>query len=112
MVFPGIAGVRPGLTKAMTEFEVTEDREAGRFELRRGGTLVSFADYHERDGAVVVPRVETLRQYRDQGYAARLMDGLLDIIRADGRTITPLCWFAAGHIRDNAQHHDLLTPRA
>ncbi len=38
------------------------------------------------------------------------MEGLLAIIRADGRTITPRCPFAAAHIRDNEQHHDLVTP--
>jgi len=59
-----------------------------------------------------VPHVETFPEHRGQGYAARLMEGLLSIIRADGRTITPLCPFAAGHVRDNEQHHDLLTAAA
>lgn len=91
------------------QFEVVENTEAERFELQRDGTLVGFATYRQQGTAVVVPHVETFPEHRGQGYAARLMEGLLAIIRADGRTITPLCPFAAGHIRDNEQHHDLLT---
>lgn len=73
----------------LANFEVVDDREAGRFELRREGEMVSFASYDQRESTVVVPHVETLREHRGQGYAAKLMDGLLRIIRTDQRTITP-----------------------
>ena len=87
---------------------VTEDTDASRFELREGGELLSFADYQSRGTTIVVPHVETIPAHRGRGNAARLMDGLLAIIRADGRTIVPLCPFAAAHIRDEPAHHDLL----
>lgn len=89
-------------------FDVTENTDAGRFELRRDGELVSVAAYEQRDRRVIVPHVETHPAHRGQGNAARLMDGLLDQLRASGRTITPLCPFAAEHIRDSPHHHDLL----
>lgn len=90
-------------------FEIVERPADDRFELLRDGELVSYADYRTNDGGVlVVPHVETLRQHRGQGYAAQLMDGLLAIIRVDGRTIVPLCPFAADHIRADPAHHDLL----
>ena len=89
-------------------FEVSENVDAGRFELRLGGELVSIADYQQRDDVVVVPHVETDPAHRGNGFAARLMDGLLDQLRASGRSIAPLCPFAAEHIRDNPRHHDLL----
>ncbi|MGH1489215.1 MAG: GNAT family N-acetyltransferase [Acidimicrobiales bacterium] len=91
-----------------TEFVVTDEPDQGRFVMHRDGNLVGFADYRQNDGAVIVPHVETLIAYRGQGYGARLMDGLLDILRADGRRIVPLCPFAADHIRQNEQFHDLL----
>ena len=87
---------------------VTEDAEASRFELRQDGELLSFADYSTRGDSIVVPHVETIMAHRGRGNAARLMDGLLALIRADGRTIVPLCPFAAAHIRDDPAHHDLL----
>lgn len=88
---------------------VVENSHLGRFELLRNGEVVSFASYTERDGSVLVPHVETSPEHRGNGFAAELMEGLLGILRADSRTITPLCPFAARHIRDNEQHHDLLT---
>jgi predicted GNAT family acetyltransferase len=91
-------------------FVVAENRAEHRFELRDGvSTLLSFADFVERGVDVVVPHVETVRQHRGNGHAARLVDGMLDQLRASGRTITPLCSFAAGHIAENAQYSDLVT---
>ncbi len=90
-------------------FEVTEDASAGRFELRRGGELVSFANYVAGDGVVRVPFVGTNPQDRGNGYAAHLMDGLLEIIRSDGRKIVPICSFADQHVRGNPEYHDLLS---
>ncbi len=87
---------------------VIENVHLGRFELLRNGDVVSFASYRESDGVITVPHVETVREHRGNGYAAELMEGLLAIIRADGRKISPLCPFAAQHIRDNPQHHDLV----
>ena len=89
-------------------FEVTEHVDYGRFELRRDGDLLSYADYRAEDGTVVVPHVETIPHHRGNGYAARLVDGLLAIIDRDGRRIVPLCSFARAHIRDNPQHHHLV----
>lgn len=93
------------------EFEVIENAPEGRFELFRDGQVVSIADYRDRDGTVVIPHVATAPEHRGQGYAARLMDGTLDLIRNSQRSVAPLCPFAAQHIRDNPQHHDLLAAR-
>ena len=89
-------------------FEVTENAAAGQFELRREGELVSFATYVASGGTIRVPFVGTNPQHRGNCYAGRLMDGLLGIIRSDGRTVIPICSFADQHIRDNPDYHVLL----
>lgn len=89
---------------------VIENVHLGRFELLRLGEVVSHAVYHQSEGNVVIPHVETELAHRGNGHAAELMEGILAILRRSDRTITPQCWFAAGHIRDNPQHHDLLRP--
>jgi len=89
-------------------FTVTDDPDSRRFMLMREGEMVGYASYSVRDNTVIVPHVETLPEHRGNGYAARLMDGLLAMLRDDGRKITPLCSFAAGHIRDNPDHADLV----
>lgn len=88
---------------------VTENVEAGQFELRDGTELLSLATYSERDNNVTVPHVETIPAHRGKGNAGKLMDGMLALLRDSERTITPLCPFAAGHIRDNAQYQDLVS---
>jgi len=88
---------------------VVENVDADRFELWLAGEMLSFATYSSRsDGSVVVPHVETKRQYRGNGNAGLLMDGMLDLLRASERRIVPLCPFAADHVRSNERHHDLL----
>ena len=98
-------------------YEVRERPELGRFELYRSARagvepeVVGFADYHTRGSSIVVPHVETLRQYRGHGLGARLMEGLLDQVRASERTIVPLCSFAAGYIDEHPEQHDLVADR-
>ena len=113
----GAADTAPGSPEsARTGGTVVENIEANRFELQRDGEVVSFATFRTSPAAddadtaenVVVPHVETAPQYRGNGYAAELMEGMLDLLRESSRTITPLCPFAAGHIRENPQHHDLV----
>lgn len=88
---------------------VTDNAAESRFELHNAyGVLLSFADYRDRDGALIVPHVETAPEHRGQGNADRLMDGVVENLRATGRSITPLCPFAADYLRDRPETHDLL----
>ncbi len=91
-------------------FEVREVPERSRFELRRADALVSYAMYRADDRRVVVPHVETLSEHRGQGMADRLMEGLVDLLRQDGRTILPLCSWATGYFREHTEHADVLDP--
>jgi len=84
---------------------------ASRFEMMRDGELVSFATYRiagDDPGVVMIPHVETLPQHREQGFADRLMDGIVAIAREDGRTILPRCSFAAGYFHDRPEQGDVL----
>lgn len=96
------------MVNMVDDFQVTDATDAGRFELRRSGELVGFATYHLRGDAVVVPHVETLVQYRGRGYAGRLMEGIVEILRSDGRTIVPQCSFAAGYLRGRPDDADVV----
>ena len=87
--------------------ELTDDVEAGRFELaERGG--VSFARYRRESGRLVIPYVEAPPALRGTGAAGRLMEGVLARARSEGLKVTPLCSYAAAYIRRHPEHHDLL----
>lgn len=89
-------------------FEVSNEPDHHRFVLRRDGEIVAHATYHRDGTTITVPHVETAPQHRGNGYAARLVEGMLAELRARDERIVPLCWFAADHIRSNPKHHDLL----
>ena len=91
------------------ESTVIDNVGTGRFELRVDGELRSFANYRERSGALVVPHVETIRQYRGNGFAEHLMDGVVENLRETGRLIVPICPYAAEYLRARPDTHDLLS---
>lgn len=95
----------------MTNVDVTDNAAAGRFELRVDGDLIGFAMYSGCDGTVSIPHVETLAEHRGRGNASRLLDGVVDILRATGRSVNPVCPFAVAYFDDHPEHRDLVRIR-
>ena len=87
---------------------VIENAALGRFEFLRGGEVVSHAIYRDDGGRVIVPHVETDPAHRGNDFAAELMEGLVALLRASDRTLTPLCSWVAAYLRDHPEHHDLV----
>jgi hypothetical protein len=86
---------------------VTDNRERSRFELDIDGRIV-FADYRRRGATLVIPHVEAPPPLRGTGAAGRLMRGVMEIARAEGAKVVPLCGYAAAWIRRHKEYHDLL----
>lgn len=90
------------------ELTVREDAAAGRFELTLDGVTVGHASYTHDGDAVVIDHVFTAPEHRGNGFAARLMAGLLDRLRADDRNVVPVCSYAVAYLRDHPDQRDLL----
>jgi uncharacterized protein len=86
---------------------VVDNPSEQQFELWLDDECVSVATYAQSSGVVTIPHVETEPLYRGQGYAALLMDGIVDDLRARSLTIRPLCPYAADYMRERADTHDL-----
>jgi predicted GNAT family acetyltransferase len=98
----------PGADPAI---EVVDEAEAGRYVLRIDGREVGYATYRLADAdqrTLVVPHVQVDPAHEGQGHGSRLMRGLLDDLRATGRTIVPVCSFAAAYVAARPDDHDLL----
>jgi predicted GNAT family acetyltransferase len=93
------------------EYTVRDNQDRQRYELVIDNEIVSIADYRLDGDSVVVPHVETSPAHRGRGNADRLMAGMLDDLRDGGRTIVPLCPFAANYIHQHPDQQDLVTPR-
>lgn len=91
----------------LTNVVVTDNPHASRYELRIGDELVSLADYRSAGNVVTVPHVETQPSHRGRGFAAMLMDAMLDDLRTRSLTIHPTCPYAAAYMRDRPDTHDL-----
>jgi predicted GNAT family acetyltransferase len=85
---------------------VRDNRERSRFELEEGGA-VAFANYRRDEGTLVIRYVEAPPVLRGTGAAGRLMQGVMEIARAEGAKVVPLCGYAAAWIRRHKEWHGL-----
>ena len=85
---------------------VSDNRERQRFELPVGDQVV-FADYHRRPGQISITHVEAPVSLRGSGAAGRLMQGMLDLVRAEGLKVLPLCSYARAWMQRHPEYEDL-----
>ena len=89
---------------------VTEDRESSRYTLSKGGgTPLAVLDYHDNGQTITVMRVFTAPPHRGNGYAARLVEQVVDQVETRGdRSMASVCWFASGWFEEHPEHQHLL----
>ena len=87
---------------------VRNNPEAGRYELLVDERVVGVADYVLRGDVVVLPHTEINPSLQGQGLGAKLVRGVLDDVRAQGRTVVPSCWYVAQYIDEHPADADLL----
>ena len=78
-----------------------------RFEMDTdaGPAIVTY----RRDGQVLkLVHTEVPEALAGQGVGSRLAKGVLDLIRANGDTIVPLCDFMRGYIGRHPEYADLV----
>lgn len=78
-----------------------------QFELDVNGQL-AFATYERRGPVLVVKYVEAAPPLRGTGAADKLMRGVAEAARTEGRKIKPLCGYAWAWLRRHKQYRDLL----
>jgi len=82
----------------MTDFTVTRNDDASRYEIRSGDTLAGFAAYDLRPGVIRFIHTEVDPAFQGQGLAGILAkDALTDAVAA-GETIVPLCPYIAKYL--------------
>ncbi|ESQ80809.1 GNAT family N-acetyltransferase [Asticcacaulis sp. YBE204] len=87
--------------------EVTDNKENDRFELNREG-FVAYADYHVQGEVVFIDYVYAPPELRGSGAAGELMRGLVEIIKAHGQKIRPICGYAAAWLQRSPVGRELL----
>jgi uncharacterized protein len=78
--------------------------------LRVDGELVGWSDYRPGGASVIVAHTEIDERREREGLGSELVRGVLDGIRASGKTIIPTCAFTAAYIHRHPEYVDLVDP--
>jgi predicted GNAT family acetyltransferase len=86
---------------------VRDNQTQSRFELDVEGQT-AFANYRKTPAAVVITHTETPRALRGRGIASELVQGALELIRADGSKVVAGCSFVVDYLRKHPEYADLV----
>ncbi|MDO9414371.1 MAG: GNAT family N-acetyltransferase [Pseudolabrys sp.] len=86
---------------------VRNNARAHRFELPVEGHT-AFSEYRLSGGVYTVMHTEVPKELGGKGIGSQLAAGLLDLIRAEGAKVKPLCPFVRGYIEKHPDYADLL----
>ncbi len=96
----------------MSALTFTDEPDASRYALHRGGELVSVLDYRDDGRTVALTRAYTIPAFRGHGYAGEVVARAVDDIAARGdRAISPVCWYVADWFDAHPERSDLLAAR-
>jgi uncharacterized protein len=87
---------------------VRDNKALSRFEMDVDGGL-AFANYRRTPSAVIITHTETPRALRGRGIASELVDGALQLIRADHVKVVAGCGFVADYLYKHPEFADLMT---
>ncbi len=87
--------------------QVIDNTSKNRFELDINGKI-AFATYRREGAILYLPHVESPPSLRGSGAAGRLMQGIIDLARAQDLRIVPICSYAAAWMRRHSESQDLM----
>jgi predicted GNAT family acetyltransferase len=93
--------------EVMTPGNVRDNKALSRFELDAEGGL-AFANYRLTPSAVIITHTETPRSLRGHGIASELVEGALQLIRADGLKVIAGCGFVVDYLDKHPEFADLV----
>ena len=85
---------------------VRDNTERRRFELELDGH-VAFSEYTRAGDTLTVRHTEVPKEHGGKGVGSALVRGLLDIARAQGLKVTPLCPFVKSYMDKHSEYADL-----
>ncbi|HTK17647.1 MAG TPA: GNAT family N-acetyltransferase [Acidimicrobiia bacterium] len=90
------------------EMTVTDNVDAGRYELHVGRDLAAFLQYHLTRNRLVLIHTETLEAFAGHGVGAHLVKTVLDEARDRDLRVVPRCPFVASYIKEHPEYQDLV----
>jgi uncharacterized protein len=86
---------------------VRDNKALHRFELDVEDA-VAFANYRLTPSSVIITHTETPRALRGRGIASQLVQGALQLIRADGLKVVAGCGFVVDYLQKHPEYADMV----
>jgi predicted GNAT family acetyltransferase len=86
---------------------VRNNKAQSRFEMDVEGAM-AFANYRLAPSTVIITHTETPRALRGRGIASELVQGALELIRADGLKVIAGCGFVVDYLNKHPEYADLV----
>jgi uncharacterized protein len=86
---------------------VHDNRLAQRFEMDLGGKT-AFIAYRRKDQILALVHIEVPPEFEGRGFGTQLTHDALELVRAEGAQVVPLCPFIRIYIARHAEFRDLL----
>lgn len=95
----------------MEELVFAFGEDGHRYSARLDGVEVAWSEVDTIGGtSLLIKHTEVVPGREGHGYGSALIRRLLDEVRAQGRTVMPLCVFAANFMRTHPETLDLVRP--
>ncbi len=85
---------------------VRDNAERHRFELDAQGHI-AFSNYKRADGVLTILHTEVPKELEGHGIGSALVRGVLDLARARGEKVIPVCPFVKGYMDRHPEYADL-----
>lgn len=88
---------------------VKHNADRFRYELWLEDQMVGLADYSLQPGQIHFVHTEVNPEHQGKNFAAMLMRGALDDVRASGKNkVVPVCSYVVMYMKRHPETHDLL----
>ncbi|MBG6105738.1 MULTISPECIES: GNAT family N-acetyltransferase [Micromonospora] len=92
------------------DFVITNNGASGIYEAAIGGRTAAGLVYSKVGSRVILSATSVFPEFRGKGVASRLIAGVLDELRMQGKTATVTCPFAAAFVSAHLEYADVLDP--
>ena len=89
---------------------ITDNKEAGAYELEVDGQTAAGLLYKETGTRVTLLATSVFPEFRGRGIAGKLLGSVLVMLRAEGRTVSLTCPFAAAFVHSHPEYADVVDP--
>ncbi|KAB1926835.1 GNAT family N-acetyltransferase [Micromonospora noduli] len=90
------------------DFVITNNTASGIYEAAIGGRTAAGLVYSMVGSRVILSATSVFPEFRGKGVASRLIGGVLDELRMQGKTATVTCPFAAAFVGAHPEYADVL----